>query len=689
MKLHIDFETRSSCDLAKAGAVKYAKHQSTSVLCMAYKFGNEPTRLWKAGELFPGDVAKHVADGGIVAAHNAHFELAIWNFALRRMFPWLPELAPEQLDCTMGRALAMGMPADLGTLAVALKLSFQKDMAGRAAMLKLSKPTKRRDGTEYFREDPELYATLHAYCIRDVDVEAAVDEALPPLSEAEKALWVVDARINMRGVHIDLPAVRAVQRIVDIETARLNAELEAATGGDVQTVAQANKLREWIGEANRANGYGVNDLTKTSVANALAHGADRYSDTALKVLALRQEGSKASTAKLKAMEAGACSDGRARGLLTYHGAGPGRWAGRRIQTQNMPRGLEDWTVDDAEDVFATALAVPPASAVRLIGATMHANANEAVRKGSVLDAVSSSLRCLISAAEGHTLLAADYSNIEGRVLAWLAGETWKLDAFRAFDAGTGHDLYKIAYGRSFGIDPAAVTKQQRQLGKVQELALGYQGGVGAFRSMAANYGITVLDGDQEPPPGAKEILTETQADEIKTAWRGAHLATVRYWYALEKAAISAVRDPGGIYSVGATAYKVVGRWLMCRLPSSRVIAYAYPSVVVGSFDREQVRFWGVDGYTRQWQPSQLYGGLLAENVTQATARDILAVAIMRLEAAGYPVVMHVHDEVVCEVARDCAALSFERFMHLMCVLPQWASGLPVVADGWQGCRYRK
>lgn len=289
----------------------------------------------------------------------------------------------------------------------------------------------------------------------------------------------------------------------------------------------------------------------------------------------------------------------------------------------------------------------------------------------------------------NTLISADYSNIEGRVLAWLAGEEWKLEAFRAFDNGTGHDLYKLAYGKSFGIDPATVTKQQRQLGKVQELALGYQGGVGAFRSMAANYGITVLEPGQEPPPGAKELLTEAQADEIKTAWRGAHPATVRFWYALEKAAIEAVRNPGTIQQYKAVAYKTDSIWLKCRLPSGRVIAYAYPRIVEGNFGRDQIAFDGVDGYTRQWSRQTLYGGLLAENVTQATARDILAEAIMRLEANSFAVVMHVHDEIVCEVVRSRSDECYPQFLKLMCELPAWASGLPVVADGWQAPRYRK
>lgn len=400
-KLHIDFETRSECDLARAGAEKYSRHPSTTVLCMAYSNDDLHPQLWRPGEPFPAYVSEWVAcNDGPIAAHNAHFELAIWNNTLSRMVPNLPKLQASQLDCTMGRALAMGMPADLATLAQALRLPFQKDMAGRAAMLKLSKPTKRRDGTHYFRDDPELFSTLYAYCIRDVEVERAIDKLLPPLSPSERALWTVDARINLRGVYIDLPTVEKLMRVVDIEMDRINARIFKLTGEAISSVSQAAKLREWMNSQHSSLMPGfavVDDLTKTSVTNAIAL-KDHFSEEIQEALALRQEGSKASTAKLSAMVDSADDDGRARGLLTYHGAGPGRWAGRRVQTQNMPRGVEGFTPEDAEELFTIVHGVHASKASRMIRAAFSMHEAKTVRKASVLDLISSSLRSLIMAA---------------------------------------------------------------------------------------------------------------------------------------------------------------------------------------------------------------------------------------------------------------------------------------------------
>ncbi|HWU70795.1 MAG TPA: hypothetical protein VN017_05525, partial [Pseudoxanthomonas sp.] len=295
--------------------------------------------------------------------------------------------------------------------------------------------------------------------------------------------------------------------------------------------------------------------------------------------------------------------------------------------------------------------------------------------GDPMPLVSDCLRGMLVAAPGHGFVCCDYSNIEGRVLAWLACEEWKLQAFRDFDAGTGADLYLLAYAKGFrcGIDDA---KPFRQVGKVMELALGYGGGVGAFQTMARGYGVKV---------------TDARADELKHAWRSAHEYVVKFWGDLERAAIRAVRE-GGIHRAGPIAFRVSGSFLWCQLPSKRVLCYPYPQLQ----DKEtpwgkvvqQLTYMSVNGVTRKWERCGTYGGSLAENVTQAVARDILVAGMRACEAAGYPVVMHVHDEVVAEVPLS-AAKSVDEMATVMSNGPHWAAGLPVSATGWSGRRYRK
>jgi DNA polymerase len=753
--LSLDFETRSRAPLKTCGAEVYAAHPSTEVLCLAYAFGSGAVKSWVPGEPFPADVKRHIEAGGRVTAWNAIFEWHVWAEQRRRAPHIWPELKLDQLHDTMALARAMGFPAALGSCAEAMGLPVQKDTRGHTLLSLLSVPMKNGE----FREDAALLAEMKVYCIQDVKVEREILNRLPPLNDFERKLWVLDATINNRGVGVDVADVRRALDLVTEETAHLSQRAKDASGGVLKSLTAVAKLKMLL----FAEGEDLKSLSKDAVSRALEDGVG--SAVAKELLELRKLAAKASTGKLKAFLNGAGTDGRARGLFAYHGADTGRWAGRRVQLQNMPRPPDDF---DGQDVI-TALEQP--------------EGREYLRDwyGNPLDAVSWGLRSLIKAKPGHKLVSCDFSNIEGRCLAWEADEEWKLDAFRDYDTITGYlkgkplragpDLYLLAYSKSFGVAVEDVTKAQRQIGKVQELALGYQGGRGAFATMAANYGITVIE-DNAPRPNHGEVLTVSEVEAIKRGWRDAHPNTCQMWRNLAGAAARAVETPGKAVDAGPVKYRVTDNFLFCRLPSGRLMSYPYPSIervpsygwrqecatlaatalllkptgpalaaattLAGVSDRAPlasvlaalhgfvraaalvielgssipvaydligrgpeelvptVVCWGRDkkAYSKDGKPKKIrwgkwqpYGGLFAENITQAIARDILAESMFRAEANGYPIIMHVHDELVCEVLESFGSVS--ELAEIMRERPKWARGLPIAAEGWEGERYRK
>ncbi len=417
-----------------------------------------------------------------------------------------------------------------------------------------------------------------------------------------------------------------------------------------------------------------------------------------RALELRQEAGKTSTAKVSKMLEMRGEGGRMRGNLQYWGAGTGRWAARGAQLQNLPRPkIKD--VDGAIDL--------------IIKSKSHKWVE--LMYGPPLGVVSDCIRGMIGCAKGHVMLSADFSNIEGRVLAWLAGQHNKLDAFRAFDAGTGPDLYLVAAAGIFGCSIEKAL-EFRQIGKVSELALGYQGGPNAFAKMAGNYGLRIgehyevvwhaahaehkeaaLSGWEMR--GKKSDMTKEAwlaAEVIKVAWRAFNDKVQKYWWLLEDAAVKAVKHPGSLQTVvGADmpeiAYKVSGSFLFCRLPSGRSIVYPYPRIKAQTTDwgavKEGVIYKCVDAITRKWNDKSLYGGLCAENVTQGVARDIMAEAMTRLDNAGYTIVNTVHDEIIVE--EKAGSVNLDDFIKLMEVPPAWAKGCPIAASGWIGERYKK
>lgn len=729
----IDFETQSACDIKKAGAEKYAEHETTSVLCLGYKFPGQPSQLWKPGEGLPAALIEHVKAGRRVVAHNSLFELCIWNLVLRngKYGKW-PPLNIPQLDDTMPRARMMSLPGGLDDCCAALRLPIRKDQDGYRAMMKVARPRK-REPLEFWTPEtaPEDFARLYAYCPIDVEAGEQLHATLPHLIEKERQLLELDWTINLRGVPLDGPSVNRAIDLIAEQKSELSARVFSLTGG-ASTATQRDALLGWF----HSQGLMLPSLAKPETVKAAKD--ESLSDIVKAVLAARGEAAKGSNSKLIAKREGACKDGRARGLFSYHGATTGRWAGRRIQPHNMPRPAKGFKPSDAEAVM-TYLKYPSAAAC-----IRH-------EYGSVMDAISWSLRSFIKAAPGHRFITADYSNIEGRVLAWLAGEEWKLEAFREFDAGRGEDLYKLAASRALGIPIPDIDDFYRQIGKVMELALGYSGGIGSFISMGANYGVvpdhisTTIKGITDPalwndtlkrlPAPGTRFRAGLEPDVwcglriVVDSWRAAHPHVVHFWRALEDAAIEAVEYPGQVINVpgGLVKYRKAGDFLQCKLPSGRCITYPYAEMkrfpsMNWEAKRDELKYalehappedkamlvtkiaeheaniewaagltyWGVSskgGSSKKWKQQRAYGGLLAENVTQAVARDCLAEAIPRLEAAGYPVVMHVHDEIVSEVPNSKGDL--KEFAHIMCAQNEWAAGLPVVAAGWEGERYRK
>ncbi len=614
-------------------------------------------------------ITRHVEAGGKVVAHNAAFEFEIWNEIMAKRHGWSP-LKLTQMTCTMAMAYAMALPGDLDRAAAAVGLEHKKDAAGHRLMLQMCKPREvRPDGTVVWWDDEERMQRLHEYCRQDVRVERELEKRLMQLSGDEVELWRLDHEINSRGITIDRHGVEAALRVVDHEKKRLADRFRGVTSNFVGVPTEHKRLTEWV----NARGVETSGVAKSDIVDLLA--TDTLPADVREALLIRQEYARSSTAKLTAMLGAANpEDDHLRGMFQYHGAGTGRWAGRKVQLHNLPRPwLQQYEIEEAIRLMTV---LPPEKAIEAIG----------VLYGPPMGVISSCLRGMLVAAQGSDLLAGDFANIEGRMLAWLAGEEWKLQAFRDVDAGTGIDLYILTYAKSFGLDPTKITKKdpRRQVGKVEELTFGFGGGKGAWATMSKNY--------TDVPH-----MSDDEVDGIKNGWRAAHPCIVAYWDQLERAAKDAILHPGVMCSAGPVGreirYRMAGSFLWCRLPSGRVLCYPYPKLKPRKTPwgelRDTIHYMTVDGTTGQWVETHTYGGKLSENVTQAAARDVLADAMKRLKGLRANIVLHVHDEIVVEIAESLPADTVDRFEHEMAVVPPWATGLPIAVEAWRGKRYRK
>jgi DNA polymerase len=650
-ELFIDIETFSPVNLAKAGVYPYAEHPDFDILLFGYSIDGRPVQVvdLALGEALPIEVVEALVDPGVVKwAFNAAFERVCLSPWLHRQHPELMAgrrfLDPSQWRCTMVWSAYLGLPMSLEQVAAVLNLPVQKDAAGRKHITQFCTPAKATvlNGGATRNppsSDPSGWEAFTAYNRRDVEVELAIHERLAafPMPEAEWDTYTLDQRINDTGILLDAVLVDNAVECDRQHRAATLARAQELTG--LENPNSPIQLKEWLA----THGCHMTSLAKAEVATAL----DTATGPVKEALELRGELAKSSVKKYEAMQHVAGSDGRGRGLLQFYGAGrTGRFAGRLVQVQNLPRNYLPDLVQ-ARNLVRDGLF----DAVELL-------------YDSVPDTLSQLIRTAFIPEPGHRFLVADFSAIEARVIAWLAGETTTLQAFKE-----GKDLYCETASRMFGVpvEKHGINADLRQKGKIAVLACGYQGGVGALKAM-----------------GALQMgVAEHELQPLVDAWRAANPNIVDLWANVNAAAIDVIstRQPT---RVGPLAFTVESGIFFIELPSERRLAYVKPRLGKNRFGGISIFY---DGITtgRKWGTLETYGGKLTENIVQAIARDLLVYSMHRVSEAGQRIVMHIHDEIVVETT----TASVDEICDLMATVPDWAAGLPIAADGYACEFYRK
>lgn len=645
--LSIDLETYSDVDLPNCGVYRYIEGDF-HILLFAYAFDDEETQCvdMACGEQLPAEVVDALQDDSIIkSAWNAQFERTCLSKYLGT------QLSPDSWQCTMVWAASLSLPLKLATAAQALKTAQQKDSVGERLIRYFSipcKPTKSNGGrTRNLPEHaPDDWKRFKSYCIQDVETERDIRRRLEkfPLMPQEWDYYHMDQRINDRGILIDRELVQQAIICNMAMSEEMTKRAYALTG--LENPNSVSQLKGWLEE----RGIEIDSLGKKNVASLITdldkHSAD---GEALDMMKLRLQMAKSSVKKYQAAERYICQDGRAHGLFQFSGANrTQRWAGRGIQLQNLPQNHIS-TLNEARDL------------VKLGCFDMIE-----VLYGNTPDILSQLIRTMLIPKPGCEFIVADFSAIEARVLAWLAGEQWRLDAFQR-----GEDIYCASASQMFGVPVVkhGINGELRQKGKVAELACGYSGGSGALISMGA------LDMG----------LKEDELPEIISSWRDANPEIVKFWYAVEKAAIETVKDHND-RSVGRIGFRFSANTLWIVLPSGRRLAYIKPKLQPNRFGRMALTFEGL-GANNKWVRGETYSGKLTENITQATARDLLAEAMRRIELAGLGIVGHVHDEVILEVPKG--QYTVDDVCNIMNRNPAWADGLPLSSAGYTGNYYFK
>lgn len=649
-RLHIDIETYSGEPLADCGVYRYAEHPDFEVLLFAYAFDDAPVTVidLATGATLPAPVLRALTDPTVVkVAHNAAFE----RTCLSRMLG--KKLDPLQWECTMVQCARCGLPLSLGEAAKALGLEVQKMTEGKKLIKQFctyhDAPAGlfgAQGGPMQPNDDPQGWETFKEYCRMDVEVERELDKVLAWLvpTDTEKELYALDQRINDRGVMIDRELVDNAVRMDTIYKARLNTEAQRITG--LANPNSAAQLRKWIFDRT---GLQLDTLRKSDLPDIKSTAQDDEVD---RVLDIRAEVNKTSNKKYCTMQQSVCRDNRIRGLLQLHGTRTGRWAGKLVQMQNLPQNhLSD--IDLARQL--------------LIDGDLD---TMELCYGNVADTLSQLIRTAFVAPDDQTFAVCDFSAIEARVLAWLAGEDWVLEVFR------GHGkIYEATAAQMYGVQIDEITKAdpRRQKGKIAVLALGYQGAVGALESMAQTYHMSL----------SKEDMAAIVED-----WRNANPHIVKLWSKLEKAAQRCVTTGIPQQTAGLT-FKMQKGSMTVTLPSGRLITYYNMTAGVNRWGKPSLKFLGVDPDTKKWGWIETYGGKLTENIVQAIARDCLAHTLLSLDAVGYRTVFHVHDEVICEVPKSQGDQALREIQQIFAAVPDWAEGLPLKGAGYTTDYYLK
>ena len=641
--LEADIESFSDVDLIKCGVYAYADSPAFEILLFAYSFDGGETQIidLAQGEKFPAEVEEAIFDVSVTkTAYNANFERTCLSKYFGRYIP------PESWHCSAVQAAMLALPRSLEDVGRVLGLDEQKMKEGKELIRYFCvpcKPTKANGGRTRNLpcHAPEKWELFKTYCKRDVDVEKSIRRKLHnfPIPESEMELYRLDQRINDRGVLVDMGLVRQA-----IACERLHKEVVTKRAYELTGLENPNsvaQLKGWLGDM----GMEAESLSKKAVAEMIAETDGEVEE----LLKLRLLMAKTSVKKYEAMERSVCSDGRIHGMLMFYGANrSGRWSGKNVQIQNLPK-------NDIPDLEL---------------------ARELVKQGrfediellydSTPNVLSELIRTAFIPKPGCRFVVADFSAIEARVLAWLSGEQWRLDVF------TSHGkIYEASASSMFHVPMEEITKGSplRQKGKLAELGLGFGGASGALISMGAlDMGLT----EEELPP-------------LVAAWRKANPHITQFWWDVDAAAIKAVTEKQKT-KVGKIIFEYMSGILFITLPSGRKLSYVKPRMAVNRFGRDGLTYEGISE-NKKWSRIETYGPKLVENIVQGTARDLLAEAMLRVEEKGYPIVMHCHDEIIAEVPEDSG--SVDEMCEIMAVQPEWAEGLPLRADGYQCSFYQK